>query len=372
MIRHGRDTEIDDYLAGAVIDARLELTSWLGREHLATLTPRAGKITWDGSERRGALDVDVIADGLTLHARHPLANLGQVLEARWVWPSLGIDVPAGRWLISEPGERIPPLWQVSADPEGPARLARNRWWTPSGKVITGTLVAQLNQMAAEARIGWTPYGPLGDIGAPPTDCTTGGSVLESMQKVVDHCDADLRAARTGSGIVIARRHVNPDDAPDWTWVDGTGHVTEVAGTRDPQEVPNRVTVWYEEEQTGARTARGWSEPLVGGPRRWDGPYGRVPLVVKLDGAASRSAMRDQARRMLRQAQEAAATVRVEMRADPRIEPGDTARIRSDRDATDCLARVTSVSLDAATGIGTVEAAALTGTVAGVPATYIET
>ena len=58
-----------------------------------------------------------------------------------------------------------------------------------------------------------------------------------------------------------------------------------------------------------------------------------------------------------------------MRADPRIVVGDIAQIVADDDGTDATCRVTAITLDAATGLATVEAAALTGRVAGYPLTH---
>lgn len=361
-----RSAEVDKLLAGSVVDARLEFTSRLGTESLGEFAPSAGKITWDGSERRGRLDVDVVAAS-TMHPRHALANQGQALEARWSWPDIGVSVPCGRWLIAAPADRADQmLWQVAADPEGPARLARAAWWEPDGRVVTGSMAAQVGVMLDYARVDWAPVGSFGDHGAPDTECRPGASVLGDVRKVLDHAGVEIRPARRGGGVEIYQRFTTAPAAV-WTWVAGALPVTTVQGTPAPESVPNRVTVWCEEDVLGVRTVRGWSEPLMDGPRRWDGPYGQLPKVVQLDGPASNDAMRTQAIQMLRQAQEAAGVVRIEMRADPRIETGDIARAVNFDDGTDCLCRVTSVALDAGSGLAVVEASVISGLVAGVPA-----
>ena len=361
---------VNKLLAGPVIDARLELTSMLGGETLGSLTPSAGKVTWDGSERRGRLDVDAPTDGTAINPRHPLANFGQVLVANWVWPEIGVSVPCGRWLVAEPASRDGMLWQVAADPEGPARLARAGWWTPDGQVVSGTMAQQLNSMLGFARVTWVPTGAFGDRTVPATECAAGTSVLGDVAKVMDHAGVEMRPSRHTAGVEIFQPYATPGP-PVWTWTAGTVLVSKVEGTPAPELAPNRVTVWCEEDIGGVRTVTGWSEPLYHGPRRWDGPYGQVPHVVKLDSPATADAMRNQARRTLRRLQESAATVRVVMRADPRVEFGDIARAINTEDGTDCLCRVTSVSLDAGTGQGVVEASVISGLVAGVPAATIE-
>lgn len=367
MIRTVNDAAVDEYLAGPVVDARLEVVSLLGNEVLAELTPSAGTIKWDNTDRRGSIDVDAVTDEI-MTARHPFANLGQVLEARWVWPELGISVPCGRWLISEPGERTALVWQASADPEGPARLARAQWWVPGGKTTTGTMGAQIALMMGEGRVSWTP--PTEDRTVPATECAAGDPVLTSIQKVLDDTGVEMRPDRHGSGVILSFPRVL-GAALDWSWsVDDDPRIHQVVGAHATDPVPNRVTIWCEEEAAGVRTVRGWSEPLMQGPRRWDGPYGRVPLVVKLDAPATTDVMHGRALYELRQAQISAATVRVDMIADPRIEVGDIARITSAADGTYCTGRVTSASLDAGTGRGVIECAVLSGTVANVPADYI--
>lgn len=360
---------VDALLASPVVDARLELTSYLGGERLATLTPSAGTIAWDSSERRGKLDVDAPTAATSMHPRHPLGNFGQVLEAAWVWPQIGVSVPCGRWLVSEPASRRGRLWQVSADPEGPARLARSRWWEPVGRVISGPLGSQISAMVGAVGVRWSPAGPWGETTPPPTECAPGGVVTSDLQKVLDFADVEMRPARLHGGVEMLRRV--QDHAPVWEWTPASPAVTRIEGTPSPELVPNRVTVWCEEDKDGARTVRGWSEPLYGGPRRWGGPYGQVPYVVRLDAPASVDAMKTQARQMLRRMQSSAASVRVEMRADPRIEVGDVAHIASPSDDTDCIAQVTSVSLNAGTGLGVVECSAISGRVAGVPATTLD-
>lgn len=299
-----------------------------------------------------------------------MANFGQVLVANWTWPALGVSVPCGRWLVAEPASRAGRLWQVAADPEGPARLARAQWWQPGGRVVRGTMAQQLDEMTGYARVPWVPVGAAGDHTAPDTECRPGASVLSDVRKVLDHADVEMRPSRRTMAVEIFRRYsAHPE--PSWTWTAGTAPVSSVRGTPAPELAPNRVTVWYEDDVDGVRVTRGWSEPLYHGPRRWDGPYGQVPLVVQLDGPASTAAMKAQARYMLRSIQESAATVRVEMRADPRVEVGDVARVISTDDATDCICRVSSVSLDAGAGQAVVEAAVISGLVAGVPAATIE-
>lgn len=359
---------VDGLLASRTVDARLVLRSILGGETLAVLAPSAGSIRWDSSDRRGVLDVDVSVEDAVLHPRHPLANLGQVLEASWEWPQIGVSVPCGRWLVSEPSSREGRLWQVSADPEGPARLARARTWEPSGRVVSGPLGDQVGGLLGTVGIPWTPAGPWSEWSVPDTQCAPGVPVLDSVQRVIDAVDVELRPARRGRGVELLRR---TGGTPVWSWSTSTPTVASIVGTPSPEDVPNRVTVWCEEDVDGVRTVRGWSEPLFSGPRRWGGPYGQVPLVVKLDAPASVAAMAQQARSMLAHLQSSAATVRVEMVADPRVELGDVAAVSNPDEGTNCTARVTSVSLDAASGRGVVECSVLSGLVAGVPAAMIE-
>lgn len=359
------DTEsLETLFAGDIVESRLELESWLGGTRLSTFTAKAGSIRWDFTDRRGLLDVDLPAPRLN-NSRHPLANLGQVLRASWYWPQIGLRVPCGRWLISEPASTLSGLWSVQADPEGPARLDRLKWWLPGGSTVRGTMATQVAAICQQARIPWTPYGPFEDNGAPVTAGAAGDPLLGSLQQVLDHAGVSMRAARTGNGVVLLRPYSSRK--AEWLWTDV--NTVSIDPAPDPEEVPNLVTVWYEEDKDGKRVVQGWSEPLRQGPRRWGGPYGEVPLVVKLDAPAPMASVRAQAQRMLREAQEQSGTVSVTMRADPRIEPGDIAQIRSEESETDALCRVTSVQLDVSTGHATVACSVMSGTVAGIPSTY---
>lgn len=364
------DAAASRHLTESVIDARLELVSRLGSKVLGRFAPTAGAISWDTSQRRGKLDVDVIHSTPLLHGEHPLANFGQVIEAWWTWRHIGISVPCGFWLNATATPIGGGEWQLTADPVGPARLDRAQWWRPGGQVTSGLMGQQIATMMLEAEVPWQPDAALTERHLPPTDCQPGNTVLSTVEHVLDQTGAQLRPSRRDRGVIVGQ---TPEALGNvhHMWTDSTPVVHEIKGSPVVGEAPNRVSVWYEEEADGVQTVDGTSQAIHQGPRRWGGPYGQVPHVVKLDGPASQEAMRGQAAQMLRRWQEETSMVDVVMTADPRIEVGDKARIVSSRDSTDCIARVTSVRLDASTGLGTVSAAALSGTVAGHPTAQFE-
>lgn len=376
MIQHGRDDEIERLLDQPAVDARLELTSWLGGQRLADLYPGAGKIAWNETDRRGSLDVDVAVEQRIMSPSHPLANVGQVLEARWTWPEINVSIPCGRWLISEPASREGPVWQVAADPEGPARLARAQLWEPGTHVFKGTVTGQTRQLLAYAGVGGSPSGAWEDKTAPGTEVDPGTSVLSVVEDLFASAEAVMRADRTRNAIVF---HRPVRGAPyQWHLSADSPRVVKISGDIATDEIPNRVTVWCEEEvETGdeanptQHVTRGFSQPLFEGPRRWGGPYGQVPKVVRLDAPVPDIELRQRARHLLREAQEKAATVRVEMRADPRIEVGDTVRVHDPAEGTDCYGRVSSHELDAATGIGVVQCSVRYGRLAGEPISILD-
>ena len=373
MIRldDARQASVDRYLAGPVVDARLEMRSLLARRVLGRFTPTAGKIQWDITARRGALDVDVPSAQDVLTDAHPLAAQGQVLEAWWTWPVIGVSVPCGWWRIVEPERLSGTMWRVAATPDGPTRLDLARWWEPAERSVSGSLASQLGAILSAADVQWSPAEDFTERAAAATECKPGDTLLSTLESVLGQAASALRPDRYSRGVVVgadpgARQQV------DHTWSDEQSPITSITGTPALNVIPNRVTVLCEREDgSGKRTVTGHSEALFAGPRRWDGPYGRVPDVVRLDEPVPAAELRAQAIRLLRRHQEEASSVEVVMRADPRVEVGDVARIVSSSDGTDCTARVTSVSLDAATGLGTVECAAISGTVAGVPANHLD-
>ena len=372
MIQHGRDDEIERLLDQPAVDARLELTSWLGGKRLADLHPGAGKLAWNETDRRGSLDVDVAVEQRIMSPSHPLANVGQVLEARWTWPEINVSIPCGRWLISEPASREGPVWQVAADPEGPARLARAQLWEPGAHVIKGTVMGQLRQLLLHANVSGVHMESWLDKSAPDTEADAGTSVLSLVEDLLAHGETIMRAGRDGLGVEF-HRHMYGSGSYQWRLSTSSPRVLKVSGDIATDEIPNRITVWCEEEvETGdeanptQHVTRGFSQPLYEGPRRWGGPYGQVPKVVRLDAPVPDIELRQRARHLLREAQEKAATVRVEMRADPRIEVGDSMQVVDPTTATDCYGRVTSVELDAATGVGVVQCSVRYGRLAGEP------
>lgn len=363
MIASPHSDRIDAYLAGPVVDARLELVTYLGATALGRYTPAAGTVSWDGTERRGVMDVDIATGIPSMHDAHTVGRWGQAIQAAWTWPALGVSIPLGWWLITAP-QRLDSTgtWRVTADPEGPAHLARAQWWEPGERTISGVLGAQLAQMVGAAGVVWVPTADYTEWRIPATRCEAGATILSSVQTALDQAGAYMRPRRIGRGIDIGRE--DPDGLPQWTWRATDPAVLTVRGEPSTDEVPNRVTVWCEEDRSGTRVVRGHSEPLRSGPRRWGGPYGQVPRVIRLDQPATDDDMRAQARQVLARAQESTGAVQVEMRADPRVEVGDIARIISEYDGTDCTGRVTAVKIDATSGVATVETSVVHGTVAG--------
>lgn len=359
------DAAVDEHLAESVVDARLEIVSRLGGTVLGRLVPTAGTVAFDASQRRGALDVDAIVGESIMHDRHPVGNLGQTLEVWWTWPMIGVSVPLGWWLVSEAEHVSGGLWRVSADPEGPARLDRARWWEPGGTVVSGVAGAQITRMTREAGVEWVPTLDFSEWKLPATECEAGATVLSTLEQIITQAGSELRPSRRGRGVEIGRRATGVES--DWSWGNTGVPLVSVTGTPAVEEIPNRVTVWREDDKGGKRTVTGWSEMLKSGPRRWDGPYGRVPEVIRLDGPATQGAMRAQARRQLTRRLEEASTIQVTLRADPRIEVGDIATIRDTTSRTDCVGRVASMKLDVGNGQAEVECTVLRGTVCGQPA-----
>ena len=356
---------VDAHLAEAVVDARIEIVVRLGNDVLGRLVPSAGTVGFDATQRRGALDVDAAVGEALMHDRHPAGNIGQALEVQWTWPIIGVSVPLGWWLTSEAEHLGSGLWRIAADPEGPARLDRAKWWQPGGVIVSGVAGAQSARMTRGAGVEWVPSLDFSEWKVPPTECEAGETVLSTLEKVIEQAGAELRPRRLARGVEIGHRASG--DTTHWAWGEGGTPLVSVSGKPSTDEIPNRVTVWREEDKDGKRTVTGWSEMLKSGPRRWGGPYGRVPEVIKLDGPATVDAMRDQAKRHLNRRVEEASTVQVALRADPRIEVGDIATIKAPHADTDCVGRVASVKLDAGSGLAEVECTVLRGLVCGQPA-----
>lgn len=369
MIRLGSEATrlVEAHLSSAVVDARLEVVSRLGSRILGRFVPDAGTIRWDATQRRGTIDVDAVIDMPTLTATHPAAALGQVLEAWWTWPMIGVSVPCGYWLVSEAERLDGHRWRVAAEPEGPSRLDRACWWETRAKTLAGTAPQQVQAVVAEAGVPWTPDVLFPGRTFPSLVAEPGERLLETLERVLGQAGAQLRPSRRDRGVVLGESR-----GPHWSWSEGSPTVVSVAGSAALQQVPNRVTVWTSETVDDVEKVTGWSEPLRSGPRRWDGPYGRIPEVVKVEPPATTAQLREQAKNLLRRRQEEAASVELVMRADPRVEVGDIATITSASDGTDCTARVTSLSLNAGTGLASVTCSALSGVVAGVPISLTST
>lgn len=352
-------------LSDTVVDCRLQLVSRLGTEVLGRFEPTAGTVAWDSTARRGKLDVDIRTAPGPIHARHPLAPYGQVLEAWWAYPRLGLYIPAGFWRIDSPTLTEPGLWSVVADPEPLARLDLMRRWQPGSAALDGTAKSQLAALSRETAVP-IAMSAVRDATIPVTEWASGDPALRPTEAIVAQIQATLRPRRRDHGIDVIPL-VTADKTPDWHWDAGADCVITGSPATEPQ--PNRVTVWYEEQikgkDGGDDTTRlvGVSEAVLAGSRRWDGPYGRLPEVIKLDGPATEQQMRTQALDRLAQ-RSTTSTVKIQVRADPRIEVGDTASVVDRVGQTDCVARVTSVSLDASTGLASVDAVALSGVVSG--------
>lgn len=352
--------QVNYHLTHEVVDARLEMVSRLGAAIVGRFVPSAGSIRWDGTQRRGQLDVDLVTGEPVMHDRHPAGTVGQALEVWWTWPMIGVSVPCGWWLIAEAEHAGGGVWRISADPEGPARLDRARWWQPGGALTQGTLGAQLGGMMNQAAVSWTPASNFREWRVPATKCEMGATILSTVEDLIGQAGAVLRPDRHSRGVLVGSPQ--PVRDVDWDW-DAT-QIATIEGTLKAGVVPNRVTVWRELDTNGKRTTVGWSEALHSGPRRWGGPYGRVPAVIKLDGHAASESMRDQARRELMRGVAEASTLRMTLRADPRIEVGDVAHVAADD--TDCTGTVASVELNAASGMASVELAVASGVIAGRP------
>ena len=369
MIRLQRDSEVDGLLTRSVVSAQLRLTSTLAGAVLGSVTvPSQGRVRWDETDRRGVLDVDVADPGLgPLSPSHPFGAFGQVLAAEWWWPELGFGCPAGWWLVSPSTRQVRPgLWAVVAEPVGPARLARARWRTPPEQLVSGHMSQQVGHMVGEARVGWRPDGTWTEQGLPDSVCRIGETVTATLGKILELGDAVMRPERNGAGVLVSRRI--PDGDPVLTFADDGrdgARPAQITADLDTEPTPNAITVWFERDLEGGGTEIvSWSEYLQAGPRRWDGPYGRVPADRQVDGPVEDWELRLLARRLLRDAQLSEASVKIETRADPRLEVGDMVRVLSSAERVDAVCRVTGIELSAGPGLATVEAAVMSGTVAG--------
>lgn len=356
---------VDELLSGAVVESQLRAESWLGDTKLADLAVQGGTVSWDaGSDLLGLLDVDVEVGDRTVLG-DPVAGFGQVLRVWWRWPQIGVEVPVGWWRIDKPARRDRVVWTVRADPLGPSMLRRSLWLTPPSTTIVGTVAQQIESMVRNAGASWVPGSTWSDAPLGDTVCEVGETTLEAVQRVLVQSGAVMAPSRQSAAVVVSRPS---EGLPEWELVGGT-----CDSTVDSDKSVNAVVAYFEVPGTGGVDPTYVASPvmrLMAGPRRWDGPEGRAPKVLKLDAPVSMDALQAIALSELYRAQTASATIKVsDVRADPRREVGDIFRVVSQPDEIDAVCRCTAIELDVSTGLSTVSGAVMSGTVNGIHATY---
>lgn len=279
--------ELDAEVAGTTSGDRLEVHAWRDGQVVARdLAATSWSIGWDADRRVQGQASFTIADPNGDLAPwgygDPLAPGGSRLQVTWVSGTSGIRVPLGWWRIrnADPREqwriyqaggavlRVPGGGDVPlrADEET-ATIGIERL---DGEVVAApTCLAEVRRLLADI----CPVTVHEDVtDAPvPTSLVYGESRADAVDDLLDVVDATHRMGPDGALQVVPAAGVGPV----WTLAGGDdGVLVRTERALSDEDVYNAATSTSETADGRPLVGRAF---VTGGPLRYRGPFGRVPI-----------------------------------------------------------------------------------------------